>query len=87
MPTPLERIDQTIDPAAELLSIDDLATILNVSRRTVQALRHDGKLLPPDVTWSRKLIRWRRDMVTQWLRWSCPSEENWKTFVAAAKRG
>jgi predicted DNA-binding transcriptional regulator AlpA len=45
-----------VDP--ELISADDIAALLRVSRRTVFRLRQRGDL-PPPVEVSRNIVRWR----------------------------
>jgi predicted DNA-binding transcriptional regulator AlpA len=51
----------------ELMTADDVAELMRVSRRTVFRLRRRG-LLPPPVNLSDKLVRWRwsdlRDFLT-----------------------
>jgi predicted DNA-binding transcriptional regulator AlpA len=44
--------------APELVSADDVALILRVSRRTVFRLRQRGDL-PPPVEVTRNIVRWR----------------------------
>ncbi len=50
------RAVAAVDP--ELISADDIAALLRVSRRTVFRLRQRGDL-PPPVEVSRNIVRWR----------------------------
>ncbi len=49
-----------------MLSPNDLAALLNVSKRTVQTLRAAGRLPAPDLH-IRKILRWRPETITNWL--------------------
>jgi excisionase family DNA binding protein len=51
---------------APLLSVDDLARILNASRRTIERLRSAGKLPKPDLLIG-KMPRWRHETVRDWI--------------------
>lgn len=51
----------------ELLTINDLAALLGVSRSTVNAWRADGAAPPEVKLGGGKLIRFRRVDVDQWL--------------------
>lgn len=48
---------------AELVTRQELAEIMRVSVRTVDAMRHDGM---PCVTWGRRLVRFRVQEALQW---------------------
>jgi predicted DNA-binding transcriptional regulator AlpA len=49
-----------------LLSIRDLAEILNVSRRVVEGLRSNGRLPKPDLTIG-KMPRWKAATIRAWI--------------------
>jgi len=49
-----------------LLSIDDLAAILNCSRRLVERMRSAGKVPPPDLNVGR-MPRWKPETVRRWV--------------------
>ena len=53
----------TIEP---LLSVDDLARVLNGSRRTVERMRAAGKLPRPDLHIG-KCPRWKPETIRQWI--------------------
>jgi hypothetical protein len=82
MPDPLENLD----PARELWSLADIAKAMGCGKRTIVQLRIDGKLPPPCVQLSRKLIRWRKEVILSWLRWGTPDQVNWRALVAGAQR-
>jgi hypothetical protein len=54
------------DVLAPLLSQDDLARVLNASRRTVERMRAGGKLPRPDL-YVGKMPRWRPETVRRWI--------------------
>ena len=49
-----------------LLSIDDLAAILNCSRRLVERMRSAGKVPPPDLHVGR-MPRWKPQTIRRWV--------------------
>lgn len=51
---------------ATMLGIDDLASILNVSRRAVERLRSAGKIPKPDITLGR-MPRWKPETIATWI--------------------
>lgn len=62
-----DKVDQArcaIEP--ELFTVDDVARLLRVSRRTVFRMRARG-LLPPPVRMSRRIVRWLRSDLQQYV--------------------
>ncbi len=57
-------------PPPILISVDELATILGVSSRTVWRLLSAGKLLHPIRLGG--VVRWRYAEVRQWIDDGCP---------------
>jgi predicted DNA-binding transcriptional regulator AlpA len=57
---------KSADALAPLLSQEDLAHVLNASRRTIERMRAAGKLPQPDVHIG-KMPRWRPEMVRAWI--------------------
>ena len=49
-----------------LLSLNDLATVLNCSRRLVERMRAAGKVPKPDLKVGR-MPRWRAEMIRRWI--------------------
>lgn len=49
-----------------LMSLDEIAGLLGVSRRTVEGLKSRGSLPPPDLRVGR-CLRWRAATVRGWL--------------------
>lgn len=54
-------------PIPTLLSLSDVARVLNVNRRAVERLRSAGRLPRPDLTVGRHL-RWRPETITNWVK-------------------
>lgn len=50
----------------QLLTVDDLARLLNVPKRAVYDMRYDGEL-PPAVLIGSQRLRWRPADVRAWL--------------------
>ena len=61
-----------------LLSSDDLAHLLRISKRTVWRRRSDGSL-PAAVPFGR-FVRWRRDEIERWIAADCPTQSEWKAL-------
>jgi excisionase family DNA binding protein len=49
-----------------LLTIDDVAALLNVPKQRLYAWRHSGKG-PPAIALEGRLLRWRPEDVQRWL--------------------
>ena len=64
--------------SSPLLSANDLARRLNVSRRSIWRWRSAGKLPAPVVV--GRLIRWRRDEIERWIAAGCPNRREWEAF-------
>ena len=63
----MSRPDQAPPPALDpLLSIDDLARVLNCGRRSVERLLSAGRLPRPDVRLGR-MPRWRTVTIREWI--------------------
>lgn len=63
----------------ELLTMDQLAMILNVSRKHLHRMWLDGRL--PNPVWvgeSRKSRRWRRREVEEWVDAGMPPRSDWE---------
>jgi hypothetical protein len=50
-----------------LLSISDLARILQCSRRAVERLRATGELPPPTMMLGKKCPRWKPRVIRDWI--------------------
>lgn len=57
---------QTAPTLETMLEINDLAGLLNVSRRTVERLRVAGKLPKPDMHVGR-MPRWSPESIRRWV--------------------
>ena len=49
-----------------LLSINDLAQLIGIAKRTVHTWRASGELPPPDLTLG-KTVRWRATTINTWI--------------------
>jgi excisionase family DNA binding protein len=69
-PGPHKLLDQP--PGAchiieRLLSIDELTTILNCSRPTIERMRAAGRLPRPDIHVGRRCPRWKPETIRAWI--------------------
>lgn len=62
---PPEAVQPT-DSLAALLSVVDLARVLNGSRRTIERLRAAGKLPRPDLHLGT-MPRWKAETIRRWI--------------------
>lgn len=60
-----------MNTAATLLTVKDLAALLNVGKRTIWKWR-DGHRLPSPIKVGR-VVRWRRADIESWIADGCPS--------------
>jgi len=67
---------QIIAQLRSLLSITDLAEILNTSTRTVHRLNSTCRIPSPLRIGGRP--RWRRDEIEAWLSAGCPCRHQWE---------
>ena len=67
----------------ELLTVADLAGLLNVSVRHVWALNSSGRL-PAPVRLSRS-VRWRKSEMLAWLDSGCPVRDRWEQHGGASR--
>lgn len=52
--------------AGDYLTVDDIATALQITRQAIWTLRRDGDF-PPALRLGRRMIRFRRDAVERWI--------------------
>jgi predicted DNA-binding transcriptional regulator AlpA len=64
MPRPQNAI-ATVTPE-RMISMDALADMLDVSRRTVERMRSAGKIPNPDVH-AGKMPRWKPETIRRWI--------------------
>lgn len=61
---------------SKLIDAAEFARLLSVSKPTVWRLRKAGKL-PTSIALTSQCIRWRREIVLEWINAGCPvSAEN-----------
>jgi excisionase family DNA binding protein len=57
-----------------LLTVHDVARVLNCSARTVYRLADSGRM--PRPVKLNALVRWRREIIEQWVGGGCPRVKN-----------
>lgn len=62
-PTKPDPAQTALEP---LLGIDDLAAVLNCSRRLVERMRSGGRVPPPDFQ-AGKCPRWKPETIRLWI--------------------
>lgn len=60
------RYEAHESPLEPLASINDLARVLATSRRTIERMRADGKLPPPDILVG-SMPRWMPSTIRHWI--------------------
>jgi excisionase family DNA binding protein len=50
-----------------LLTIDQVAELLNVPKQRIYAWRHQGRKGPPAIQLEGRLLRWKAEDVERWL--------------------
>jgi hypothetical protein len=66
-PRPEAKRGPTLHDGFErLLSINDLAALLNCSRRLIESMRAAGKVPKPDFK-AGKMPRWRAETIRRWI--------------------
>jgi len=58
-----------------LISVSEVALMLNVSVRTIWRMESKGDLVSPTLR-RGGVVRWRRDEVEHWINSGCPSRES-----------
>ena len=76
----------------KLLTVDDVATLLNVSKRTIEYWQASGRL--PGFVRVCGHRRWRSDILTNWIDEGCPelgvcrsTQTEYLTSTAAESQG
>ena len=67
---------QTTQRSAGLITLRDLAALLQVSTRQIYLMADDGRLGPARVQIGRA-VRFRRREVESWIAAACPSRNEW----------
>ena len=66
--------NQVNTTAPKLITIDELASMLGMSKRTVWRLLSAGQI--PEPIRLGGCTRWRLDLVRQWIDSGCPAADN-----------
>ena len=56
------------DLSDPMLSLSDLAKILNMSRRTIERERAAGHIPRPDLVLAKRTPRWFRSSIVRWIQ-------------------
>lgn len=67
--SPIDRV-KSDDGRPALLTVHDVAEMLNCSARTVYRLNDAGRM--PQPVRLRALVRWSRDAMERWIAAGCP---------------
>ena len=59
-----------------LVSVEELARLLQISKRTISRDRLTGDVPPPVRV--GKLVRWRLDIIVAWIADGCPHMDDWE---------
>lgn len=76
--------ERRVDDGAQLLSAEQLAGLLQVSKRTVWRLRSAGKL-PRPVQLGGSL-RWRSAEIHRWIDAGCPPLKEWEAAEQVSRQ-
>lgn len=67
MPNKITKSEEPQRPAIEpMLNMADIATLMQVSPRTVRQWRAEGYLPSPDIVHGR-VVRWRQSTMQSWI--------------------
>lgn len=61
---------------ARMITQDELAGLLNVSRRTIIRMRQCGRI-PKETAICRK-VQWDRVIIDEWITAGCPPRSQWE---------
>jgi len=77
----LNEILKRLEPAPELLTVKDLAELLNISAAHIyKMMERDQLLLPIYIGSGRRLPRWRRTEILLWINHGAPSRPEWNSL-------
>lgn len=67
----------------KLITIDQIAEMLSVSKRQAFKLREEG--LMPEPIRIKGSIRWKLSVIQQWIDLGCPSEQDFQKLIKEEK--
>jgi excisionase family DNA binding protein len=73
------------EPAVELLTIQEIATLTKLCPRTLRKLKATGRMPKPLTIGAA--VRWRASDVREWVALGCPGADEFERRLAAAKGG
>ena len=65
-----------------LLRINEVCSLLNMSRRSLLKYEADGRFGPARI-FIGKMVQYRREEVEAWVRAGCPCREHWRAMKKA----
>ena len=68
---PMPAAAMQITPSL-MIDAAEFARLLSVSKPTIWRMRDDGRL-PPPIVLTSQCLRWRRDVVLEWINGGCQS--------------
>lgn len=68
--------------APVMLEIRELAAMLKLCPKTVHRMTEAGRI-PGKIHFSKRAVRWRRDVIEKWIAAGCPAGEATTTTAAA----
>ena len=83
---PAERVDSALARLAasrsETMCKKELGAMLGVSTWTIDDMRKRG-LIPPGIVIGRRVLRWRRSEILDWLEAGAPNQKTWQRMRKA----
>lgn len=68
---------ECISAPALTLDAQECADLIGIARSTFWKLHSSGRT-PAPLRLSDRVVRWRRDEMTAWVRAGCPNRSSWK---------
>ncbi len=65
----------------------ELSRLLLISPRQLQRLRNRGLIPAPDISISRRTVRWSLENIRAWLRAGSPTAEIWRLQRGPTRKG
>lgn len=69
----MSTVSTVPQPRTRLLSVDRVAELCDVSRATIYRWRDAGRM-PRPAKIGNKAVRWRQDVLEQWIADGCPPQ-------------
>lgn len=73
MPKKLETTEMPAGGGLQLISLERVAQKLDMSTYSIRRMQDSGKM-PPAMQVGRKLLKWREDIIDEWIVLGCPAD-------------